>query len=72
MPERLREFAFSSLSFETDVLEQVVVELVQLLPRAGAPAPQPDGGDDPPDRRQQRDRARLGPMRWPPRERHIR
>ena len=39
MPERLREFAFSSLSFETDVLEQVVVALTQLLPRTGAPAP---------------------------------
>jgi hypothetical protein len=39
MPERLREFVSSSLSFETDVLEQVVVELTQLLPRTGAPAP---------------------------------
>ena len=71
MPERLREFAFSSLSFETDVLEQVVVELTQLLSPTRAPAPQPDGGDDPPDRRQ-RDMPRLGMRRRPSREQRIR
>ena len=72
MPERLREFVSRSLSFETDVLEQVVVELTQLLPRTGAPAPHPDGGNDPPERRQQRDMPRLGARRRPSRERRIR
>ena len=56
----LRQIVTKVLSSEADVLEQVVVELVQLPPRTGAPAPQPDGGDDPPDYRQRRDKIRLG------------
>ena len=67
----LREFLTNVLSPEADILEQVIVELAQLLPRTGALPPQPDGGDDPFDRRQPRDMARLSAAPVPPRERHI-
>jgi hypothetical protein len=50
VPEWLREFVADVLAPEADVPEQVVAELAQLLPRTGALAPPPDGGDDQPDR----------------------
>src|SRR5262249_12735047 len=62
-PERLREFVTHVLSPEADVLEQMVAELLHLLPRVGAGTPQPDGGDDPSDRRERRDTPSLDTWR---------
>jgi hypothetical protein len=53
-------------------MEHVVAELAQLLPRTGALPPQPDGGDDPPDCRQRRDRSRLSATRQVSHECHKR
>src|SRR5215472_14042558 len=66
-PERFREFATHSLSPEADVLEQVITELAQLLARmgAGTASPTPNGGHDPPDRRERRDTPGLGARRHP-------
>jgi hypothetical protein len=63
-------FAVSNvLAPEADVLEQMVAELPQLLPRTGAPAPLPDGGDDPPDHGQWRHTSCLSAARRRSRER---
>ena len=70
MPEWLREFAPDVLAPVADVPEHVVAELAQLLPRTGAPAPLPDGGDDQPDRRQWRNMPIPGATRRM-RDRHV-
>src|SRR6516165_6428757 len=54
MPERLPEAVNKVLSPEADVLERVVAQFVQFPVRAGAPAPEPNGADDPSDRCQRR------------------
>jgi hypothetical protein len=69
VPERLRETVTHILSPEADVLEQVIAELLQLRPGAGAAAPAPNGGDDPPDRHKRRDRPRSYAARRRSRER---
>ena len=72
MPERLWDFVTNVLSSDADVLEQVLAELAQLLPRTGAGAPQSDGRDYPPDYRPRRDMDCLGAMERPYYGRHIR
>src|ERR1700746_2556519 len=70
-PERLREFVTKLLSPEADILEHVVAELPQFLPRTGAPLPRADSDDKPANRPQRRDLRRLGATQRPSRERHI-
>ena len=65
VPGRLRGLETKVLSPQADILEQMVVELAQLLSRAIAVSPQPDGGGDPMERRQRRDTPRAGAMRQP-------
>ncbi|HMJ97681.1 MAG TPA: hypothetical protein VK552_00060, partial [Reyranella sp.] len=72
VPGRLRGFETKVPSPQADVLEQMVVELAQLLSRAIAFPPQPDGGDDPVERRQRRDPPRAGAMRQPFRKWRLR
>jgi hypothetical protein len=69
VPERLWQPATNILSSETDIAELVVTEFAQFLPRTGAAAPAPNGGDDPPDRHTRRDRPRSDAARRRSRER---
>jgi hypothetical protein len=68
--ERLPQFVANVRSPEAHVLKQVVVEFTQFLTRTDALAPQPNGGDDLPDRRQQLE-IPLATTRHLSREPHI-